>query len=98
MHEHRATATAALPSACFAQPAPGLAAGRAEAATGAALSRIATLNPSLNAVIAGDPTAKEQAEQEAEEEDGSTKSEARSTKQIPSTNEENRAQPIISDI
>jgi uncharacterized protein (TIRG00374 family) len=44
------------------------------------------------------PTAKEQAEQEAEEEDGSTKSEARSTKQIPSTNEENRAQPIISDI
>jgi len=44
------------------------------------------------------PSAKEQAEQEAEEEDGSTKSEARSTKQISSTNTENQAEPIVSDI
>ncbi|MGB7159413.1 MAG: lysylphosphatidylglycerol synthase transmembrane domain-containing protein [Tepidisphaeraceae bacterium] len=40
------------------------------------------------------PTEKEQAEQEAEE-DQSTKSEARSTKQVPSTKEENEAQGVV---
>ena len=41
------------------------------------------------------PTAKEQAEQEAEEEDGSTKPETRSTEQTPGTRQENQEQAVV---
>lgn len=45
------------PLSALPQPAPVQSVGPAEVATGAALDRIQQLNPSLNAVIAVDPTA-----------------------------------------